>query len=480
MWLILWEAFHYQNFVRIEMNQPADQFAARYGLQLNPAWQAWFNEDCRSVPLPASFTAPLPVGDLLDEAPSQIWPGFMLPDTLPLVSNLYGDWICVRVEAQDGLGELLHWYHGGGDWIPVGQHLSEMVVHDVVDQFRPLARQMLRGAPESMQPARAGELMAQFHQPRLQQWLVEYLPRRPAEDSQSGLLPTVAAEFESQTGTAGRLQRLAELLEQSAYDAVLAALWRWRWAEDAVACDLIQHALQPTPPRLADAEIARQAGIDWSPDYVRWLFDLDQVPQELRGRLLELAGEDPSAWPQQDWPLAGHIASQVLQRRNNLGWAVNVAGWSSQRQGQVEQAAEIYFSGRFASAFSDQGVRMRSHWNQPQRGKFTVAQLLGLDEYLTDQQRGDGYLSAIRRSPPPQTRAAVQQWWLEKAAAQLDQAAPAEAYESFYRAGWDMGVQRLGDYLPILEGMVVAAEAAGWPARAAVAQTHLNCLRARL
>jgi hypothetical protein len=52
----------------------------------------------------------------------------------------------------------------------------------------------------------------------------------------------------------------------------------------------------------------------------------------------------------------------------------------------------------------------------------------------------------------------------------------AMAYENFYRAGWDIGAQRMTDYLDVFAGLIESAQAAGWTARANVAATHLACL----
>jgi hypothetical protein len=69
---------------------------------------------------------------------------------------------------------------------------------------------------------------------------------------------------------------------------------------------------------------------------------------------------------------------------------------------------------------------------------------------------------------------------LEKAQQQLAEQNPQGAYDSFYRAGWDVGSHELSSYVEILEGLIRAAELAGWNARAAVAQVHLACLKNRL
>lgn len=451
------------------MSQPAQQIAERYHLSLSDSWQAWFNRDCNAIALPGSFRAPLAVDQLLAEAPSELWPGFMLPDTLPLVSNHYGDWICVRVEANGSFGELVHWYHGGGDWIPVGQRLAEMVVHDVVDQFRPIDNQMLRGAPESTDNSQAGRVIADFSNPKLRQWLSDQLSRN---------LATAGAEHVQATHY--QLDLLADLLSKGEYVQALETLRRHQWAADAVACDLIQFVLQDSAGPLAQGSIAQGLAMNWTPDFVRLLFDVEQIPAEVQARILELVGDGLSFWPRQDWRRAERLAQDVLQRRHDLGWAVNIAGWSKHRTGDLAGAANIYFAGRFASAFSDQAVRMRTHWVESCFGKFTFAQLNVLEDCLTHLQRHDEYLQTVRSAPSKLTIQIVQEYWIHAARQQLERNAPAEAYTCFYRAGWDMGAQRLSEYQRILEGLAHSARAAGWPARAAVAETHLACLNRRL
>ncbi len=220
----------------------------------------------------------------------------------------------------------------------------------------------------------------------------------------------------------------------------------------------------------------RALGVNWSPDYVRWLFDVDQVPQLARAQIADLRGAGSGLWEQQDWTLAGELACEVLQRRNDLGWAVNVAGWSLQRIGDAAEAAEIYFQGRFASAFSDQGVRMRTHWTDARYGKFSVAQLFELHDYLTPVQQEDPYLKTIGKSSNSRTVKLVQEFWIDESRRLSDAQTFDGANCVLVRAGWDVGVEHLSDYKTILQSLVAAARAAGWEARQAVAQTHLNCL----
>jgi len=451
------------------MSQPAEHLAARYHLQLAEHWQAWFNGELESIRLPGRFRVALSAEQLLADEPQPIWPGFMLPDSLPLIGNEYGDWICTRVGTDGDFGELLHWYHGGGDWIPLGNDLAEMVVHDVVDQFRPIGRQMLRGAPESIEPAHGTRVLTDFSQPGLQQWLSARLTKLAIQTTRSQP-PDIAKLLDSLTAS----------LAEHDYVSSLQCLRQQRWASDAVACDLIQLAVQQSVTSLADASISQQLAMEWTPDYVRWLFDVSRVPEEARRTILSLLNQQSSDWPQQNWELAEAMAQEVLSRRHDLGWAVNMGGWCRQRVGDVQGAIAIYYAGRFASAFSDQAVRMRTHWSDGRFGKFTVAQLHELAPHLSAVQRDDAYLTAVAQATPHRRMWAVREHWLRHAQQLLASDLPADAYTCFYRAGWDMGLERLADYQPVLEGLKISAQAAGWPARAAVAQTHLNCLRQRL
>ena len=53
-------------------------------------------------------------------------------DFLPVLGNDRGDWLCVRFGNDNSANEIIHWYHGGGDWIPWGQTLAEAIVFDSV------------------------------------------------------------------------------------------------------------------------------------------------------------------------------------------------------------------------------------------------------------------------------------------------------------------------------------------------------------
>ncbi len=470
------------------MGQPSQTIAARYHLRLSDAWKQWFDHDQFRIALPGGFRSPLTAQQLSAPAPAQIWAGFMLPDTLPLIGNQYGDWICVRVGPDGSLGELLHWYHGGGDWIPLGSDLAEVVVHDVVDHFRPIAGQMLRGAPESIEPQQRKRVLEAFAEPELRNWLCERLSVSATDGS-------AAVATVSQA-----LTHIEHALAQGNYSAALQHMQSCNWSPDAIACDRIQYLLQQSVAQLADPRLARALSVNWAPDYLSWLFDVAAIPSSARERITALTGLNSSWWEQQDWKLAGEVAGQVLLRRQDLGWAFNVAGWELRRRGDEAGAAQIFFRGRHASAFSDQAVRMRTHWSDSRYGKFTIAQLSELYAFLTPMQQADSYLQAAgglgrrgasshssvqpadsylqaagqgREQP---TIKQVQKYWLDESRRLREQQAYAESYDCLVRSGWDMGVDQLADYQAILGELVLAAGSAGWDARQAVAQTHLDRL----
>lgn len=225
------------------MPQPSQLLAERYALRLSSSWRDWFDRDAQQLVLPGAMRHALSAEELVQEAPTQIWPGFMLPDTLPLVGNDYGDWICVRVDAQGELGELLYWYHGGGDWIPVGTNLAEAIAHDVVDQFRDVRAQMLRGASES-RVDRHFSFIQRFSDKRLRSWMIDQL---------AGEAPAEPIKHD--------LQALAEMLVREDYPAALELLREREWAMDAVACDWAELLLQSPVQRIAHKELAAKAGL---------------------------------------------------------------------------------------------------------------------------------------------------------------------------------------------------------------------------
>ncbi len=441
------------------MDSPSKLIADRYGVELNAAWCQWFDRDAEQVPLAGEFRESSQYSFLLDRAPTIVWPGLMMPDTLPLIGNEYGDWLCVRVDEANRFGELVHWYHGGGDWIPVGRTIAEAVLHDVVDQFRPRVGQVLRGAAESTSPEHLTNVSRRLNEERLQRWL--------------------AASLGENFGHSSKLRDVLSSLSVRNYLPAVQQLERAGWAVEASLCDQIEYVLQVPIRSFACEEIPKRLGLNYEPDYVRWLFDAKQIPNNALHQIQEilhtlgLATAMPDA---QDWAEAERLALRLLERRSDLAWAVDIAGWAAQRRGDLTSACDIYFKGRFASAFSNQSIRMRSHGFEPQFGKVAMAELWNLREHLTAFQRDDAYVQKVWQTPARILQREIQEYWMSAGREAMNVGNFATAYESFYRAGWDIGAQRMTDYRDIFAGLIESAQAAGWRARANVAATHLACL----
>ena len=102
----------------------------RYSLRLADDVRAWLDEQVWHESGGAEFCRAQTPEQLLDPPPGAIWAGFMLPDTLPIIGNDYGDWLCLRIAADGTVSELVQWSHGGGDWIPYGNSLAEGLLYD--------------------------------------------------------------------------------------------------------------------------------------------------------------------------------------------------------------------------------------------------------------------------------------------------------------------------------------------------------------
>lgn len=431
----------------------SEQLAERYSLQLSDPWRQWFDEDSRGNLLAGQYHVPVDVTDLLESAPHDVWPGFMLPDTLPLVGNNYGDWWCLRVGPDDTIVEVIQWSHGGGDYLPVGKTIAEAVLWDRL--------QSCRATVIDSQPA--------SHEfPTRGQWPPS--ERLLTNDLESWLARRLMVSTEE-------LRRLVALAQRGQYVEVLKELLDRDWSACAAACELIEIALQGSLSFLADTSLARRCGINWAPEYTSWLFDTGRILPEARLMLLE---QCPQINFDQDWDLAGRCGQRIAALRTDLSWAGDIAGWACERSGQLAQAIEHYFDNRHASAFADQSVRLRSHWFSDHLGKFSIAQLSRLRDSLSDVQRDDPYLQLLWREPAHRTRSAIREYWMGLAQNAVNESRFADAYSCYVQAGWDLGAERLSDYIEILEGMSSCATLAGWAARARIAATHAECLRRRL
>ena len=427
----------------------SERLAERYSLRLDDHWRQWFDRDDDRQLLMGPFGSPVVVEDLLQAAPADLWPGFMLPDTLPIVTNDYGDWWCARVDANNEISEVIQWSHGGGDWLPVGRSMAQAALWDYVQHWRG--------------PAIEVEQAAHEYPSRLAPGNDELLPR-------DNWLQWMASSLKVAPES---LQQLLGTFAQHRYNDGLELMLQYEWSSAAVACELVEIALQGKLARLADNQLAMRCGINWTPEYTSWLFDTAHISVDARRMLRELA---PDVQFDQDWLAAEAWALRIHQQRSDLSWTGDICGWAALRRGDVDRAVELFFANRTNSAFTDQSVRLRSHWFPEHLGKFSVAHLANRPSL---DLHNDPYLHMLWNEPAQRTRAAVREFWLMRARQSLADGDFAESYRCYMSAGWDLGAERMSDYVEILDGLATTAQQAGWTARAEIATTHAECLKRR-
>ncbi|MFN3190732.1 MAG: hypothetical protein ACE361_09440 [Aureliella sp.] len=442
----------------------SQRIVERFQLQLTPSWQEWFDQPPKSGALPGLMRELVSADELTSARPRPIWPGFMLPDTLPVLGNEYGDYVCVRVGEQDQLGELIYWYHGGGDWIPVGTTIAEAILHDAVDRFRDIRTQMIRGASESRIGQEASSLLS-LDDPAMRDWFCRNLPQ-PHEGS---------------TNDEG-VTSIIHLLSEENYEAALREMLQRQWAKEAVACDLMELWLQRPLRTIASRDFAKACGVAWFPDFVRLLFDIESGSKQARETIFLESSKNGTVIDEkaQDWHSASELAKQILRERKDLAWATVVQGWNQERSGETQEAIATYQQGIEASSFTEQSVRLNSHAESDEYGKFALARLKRLESQFGIGERIDGhdqYLALLLGDHRRSILQEVSAFWMQKATEAEAQGKNEIAYDHFYSSGWDMGVSRISEYETILAGLARNAKQAGWNARAAVAELHLSCLQ---
>lgn len=464
--------------------------AERYALTLSADWAEWFDEVAVGELRGGEYCEPVHPSELLSATPEVIWPGLMPPDLMPVVGNGMGDWLCARVGPESTIREVVHWYHGGGDRLPLGKTLAEAFVFDALRRRLPGSRRRLAipaeklaresfSSDDSTWPAigdaGSGAEGSGDGAVSAVQWSLAKLPPRARQLFDAGLSP----------------ERLgAELIAQSI-------------ASEAVACDLVLGLIDSEVQRRLTPQDATALGVSWDRECVRWIYDPATIPPRMAEGLAARWGIERARWEEPDWDGAARIAQGVCDMRSDLAWAWEVIAYRDHRQDNFAGAAPAdrevadrevvgrYLRGSLASSFTDQSVRFRSHFDTDLVSKFSVARLLelGAAEVLDP-----AYLTLLLESPASDPRSLgwrdrVSAHWLGEAdrgggdplaiRAVNDDPAPDSDYNLVYRAGWDVGCDSIRQYKLVLERLAAAADAAGQHGRAALARTHRDCLVAR-
>jgi hypothetical protein len=407
----------------------------RYHVRLPDDVRSLLDNLPQAIELAGEFDQIADMDDLLSEAPRLLLPGMMLPNVLPIVSNRYGDWLCGLVNETGTIVEVLHWYHGGGDWIPYGNSLAEALLYDACQAAVPNASN-----------GTARQIPFEFGR-----WLAESLNSDPKE-----------------------IEAVWSLFHDGLIFDGLQMLLECEWCQVVVHRDLIEMALAGPLRNCSDPALNR---IGSHAEITRWKFDATLTPESSRDRITQLLGMPFRDWSSQNWALAEEFARRITQTRSDLAWAWHIAGYAEQVRDNTASAAHYYYQGLGASVFSDQSVRMRTHWFEDRFGKFSAAQLYELRDSLPASVRVDDYLKILWSSDPSTTvNQQVTDYWQEKAIQSSDSKT---AYDYWMRAGWDVGCQQWNRFETILDGLVASAQASDWSALAKLAQSHLHALRNR-
>lgn len=446
----------------------SQQFAARWHLDVPPDLTDWLDQQRWQLAGGGEFHRPLAPLDVLRPPPGIFWSGLLLPDTLPVIGNDYGDWLCLRVSERGTIAEWIAWSHAGGDWIGVGQSFAEALWHDAA-RYR---QQPLQAGHAAWAPRDTDTGPVDAHVAWARDWLTRQR-RWPPNSTLDSADP----------------QDRDRLHPGQLADGQLPAV---------VARDQLLDCLDNPLRRQADFRSALRLGVDWETDFARWLFDSDLIPPSWQSRLQAGFTNADRPWSQ-NWEAAEQVARRVLGERRDLSWPFVVVGWSCERRGDRAQACRFYYEGLRASAFTDETARLHTSWASGGGGKFVAARLRHLRDCWDDAMAGDEYLQLMTstatdsatdsdsQADPAADRFVerVSDYWLRQAraceaareGAADGTAAGGRAYDAYYRAGWDLGVARRENYRPILEGLVRSAHRAGHAARAAIAEWHLNNLR---
>ncbi len=372
----------------------------------------------------------------------------MNADLIPLITNGAGDWLCGRVDSDNRFQQIVQWYHGGGDWIEWGNDLPHAIVFDAIVSRLP-GRRRRHAIPASDFVVRPGAVHRGTMGPWLD-WAIEHVPREIAE------LFDVGYEADS--------------------DEIASRMINHGVAEVAVRCELIQAALNLSALTSipVDQVLGRRIGSD---QLAQWSLDRDTVPIDVRDaiRTAMITTHSPAMF-QQDWAAAeGHaVAVTVISPLTAWGW--DISGYAALRRGDRETAKKRFLSGSQCSVFSDQSIRLQTHWTSAHAGKFSVAMLATA---FPDVIESSEYLRMLCSDDLISRSDQVSEHWRQMAEQAIATNEPARSHEYLIRTGWDIGMRPITAYGSLLAKMTQTAEHSGQTARAAMARAHHRCLMDR-
>ncbi len=402
-------------------------------------------------------------GQLLESAPTVIWPGFMPANFLPLIGNTTGDWLCVKVDESGFASRIFHWYHGGGDWLPWGESLSEALIFNACQRVPAIGNFGDSANHLTTLPSRLSKTQPTAEEIEDDPALTWASKRKgiaisdliskesPLEFDLDALLNSGVSEI------AIRFLKSQQLLSHWPQELIESVMGQG--SGDSVLSGLGQHeaSMNLSQPRIRLAKC---------------LFDVDFLPEATRRQLMEADGGIQN----QRWDAAAGHAFRVTEISPDLAWAWDIVGYNAEKRGEAGDAITAYQKSSECSAFTDQSACLHSYWTESVAAKFSVARLKEIAPELIDQS---AYYTALMNSDSRECRRQVVQYWMSLGASMMSSDRPMDANRCFYAAGWDIGAQPMSQYATVYGALVESLNASGMDAQAELAETHRRCLRDR-
>lgn len=355
----------------------------------------------------------------------------MTPDVLPILGNGAGDFLCIKFDHLNRSSQIVHWYHGGGDWIPWGRNLAEAIVFDSLADCLPGPGSVHAIAAEDPRPTDDRSLSIRESNPKrdpLVAWALNHLPEEISDAYDVGVAP----------------EELAEILFKNDV------------AKTAVAFEWLQELLQPQTDHTAgDASHGEQA---------------DRVARnDVATKNLNHAEE---------------ILCELRESDQELAWVWILSAHAAEQHGSTDTAIKNYVRALACSSFSDQSIRLGLNWNGDLSPKYAAARLLSdlesLESCKSDLSQSGHIDIALFIERAEQTGVQeVSDFWMQVTKRHADAGDFAAAYGYLLRAGWDVGAAPMSVYQSLIESAIEYADKSGQRARAAVATAHMNCFAMR-
>lgn len=232
-----------------------------------------------------------------------------------------------------------------------------------------------------------------------------------------------------------------------------------RGTEQSLRSGLEKYCQEHGGGSLADA-----LGIAW-PAMMDWLADTDRIDGVSRERIRREISLPDSVLFTQDWPRAEELALQANTIRTDLAWPGVVLGRAAERRRDVTAAAAWYVQ-------SLKGLQSTSAFTEPWNGSGRPYSATRLREVGQVAQPHDAHTRACLTFDVEVMR----KHWMDLGSMRLREGRATEAYDCFFRAGWDWF--STNDMEAVLDHLVKAADDAGSKAMGALARLHLSSLRA--